>query len=110
MITDIERKWLQDILDGKIKPKQNPRKTSAYYSRINKRIDHMIKNGLWLAEHRPDLIQDLKNELADENLPMKRRARALLKMVTLFENEPTVLSLIAEIYSEQGHSIEVSKK
>lgn len=108
MITDIEKKWLQDELAGKVKKKDNPRKYSAYLRRINTRIDHMIENLLWLAENRPDILQDLRNELADEEKILKRRARALLRATSLFENEPTVLSIIAEIYSE--HNIEISKK
>lgn len=108
MITDIEKKWLQDELAGKVKKKDNPRKHSAYLRRINVRIDRMVENLLWLAENRPDILQDLRNELADEEKILKRRARALLKAVSLFENEPTVLSIIAEIYSD--HNIEITKK
>jgi len=108
MITDIMRKWLEMELQGKVKKKDNPRKHSAYMRRIRKMIDHSKKNLLWLAEHRPDILLDMDYELADESLPFHRRARALVKALTLFENEPTVLSLIAEIYSQ--HSIEVHKK
>ena len=108
MITDIQLQYVKDVLAGKIKKKDNPRKYSAYERRINEHIDHMIKNLVELSEIRPDLLQDLRNELADEEKPLKRRARALLKAVSLFENEPTVLSLIAEIYSE--HGIELTKK
>lgn len=108
MITDIQRKWLQDILDGKITKKQNPRKWSSYLRRINDHIDHMVENGIWLAEKFPDIIRDLKNEMTDENLPMKRRAKALLKMVSLFENEPTVIELISLLYI--NHNIELSRK
>jgi hypothetical protein len=68
----------------------------------------MVNNLLELAKIRPDILQDLRNELADEEKPLKRRARTLLKAVSLFESEPTVLSLIAEIYSE--HNIEITKK
>lgn len=108
MITDIQLQYLKDVLAGKIKKKDNPKKYSAYERRINERIDKMIENLLELSTIRPDILQDLKNELADEDKPLKRRARALLKAVSLFENEPTVLSLIAEIYSE--HNIEITKK
>ena len=108
MITDIMKNWLKMELEGKVKKKDNPRKHSAYMRRIRTRIDHMKENLVWLAEHRPDILLDLDFELADESLPMHRRARALIKAITLFENEPTVLSLIAEIYSQ--HSIEVHKK
>lgn len=108
MITNIQRTFLQDILDGKLKKKNCPKKYSAQMKRIQNRINEGVENLLWLAQTRPDLLQDLNNELLDENLPMKRRARALLKAVSLFENEPTVFSLIAEIYS--NHVIELRKK
>ena len=108
LITDIQLQYLRDVLAGKIKKKDNPRKYSAYERRIHERIDQMVDNLLELAKIRPDILQDLRNELSDEDKPLKRRARTLLKAVSLFENEPTVLSLIAEIYSE--HNIEITKK
>ena len=108
MITDIQKKFLRQELEGKVKKKKIPRKYSAYKIRIRERIDHMLKNLLWLAKNRPDLLQDVDYELADEEIPRYRRARALLTAATLFENEPTILSLIAEIYSQL--QLEVSRK
>ena len=108
MITNLQRKWLKKLKEGKVRKKDNPQKYSAYKRRIRKRVDDMVKNLLWLAENFPDILQDLEWELGSEDIPMKRRARALIKAVTLFENEPTVLSLIAQIYSE--HQIEITKK
>ena len=108
MITNIQKKWLQLELEGKVKRKKNPRKYSAYRRRIRERIIRMRDNLLWLAENRPDILKDIEYELGDENTPRYGNARALLKAVTLFENEPTVLSLIAEIYS--SHQFEVTKK
>jgi hypothetical protein len=108
MITDIQLKFLQDLLDGKIKKKDCPKKYSGYMKRIREQIDHALENLLWLAENRPDILQDLDKELLNEDLPMKRRARALIKAVSLFENEPNVFAIIAEVYSK--HSIELQKK
>ena len=108
LITDIMLQFMKDVEAGKIKKKDIPRKYSAYMRRIHERIDHMTKNLLWLAEHRPDIMSDLANELADEDLPMKRRAKALIKAVTLFENEPTVLEIISEIYTK--HQIEIKHR
>jgi len=108
MITDIQRKWLKDLKERRIKKKDNPRKYSAYMRRVQERIDHMIENLLWLAKNYPDILSDLQNELADEELPMKRRAKALIKAITLFENEPTVIEIISEIYTK--HQIEISHK
>jgi len=108
MITDIQKKYLADELAGKIKKKDNPRKHSAYLRRMNEHIDHMLENLLWLAQNRPDILQDLSNELADEEKILHRRAKILLKAITLFENQPTVLELIAELYPEE--SVELVKK
>jgi len=108
MITDIQKKWLQAELDGKVKKKQNPRKYSAYRRRIREHIEHMADNLLWLAEHRPDILKDIEYELSDETITRYRIARALLRAVSLFENEPTVLTLIAEIY--MNHQFDVTKK
>lgn len=108
MITDKQREWLQAEIDGKVRKKQAPRKYSAYRRRIRDRIIHMRKNLLWLAKNRPDILQDIQYELSDENIQRYGNARALLKAVTLFENEPTVLFLIGEIYS--SHQIELSRK
>lgn len=109
MITDKQKMWLKLELDGKVKRRKNPRKYSAYRQRIRKRIIHMRENLLWLAEYRPDILKDVEFELSDENIPRYGNARALLKAVTLFENEPTVLSLIAEIYSPH-HQLEITNK
>lgn len=72
------------------------------------RIDHQIENLLWVAEYCPEVLSDREYENGDENIPKFRRARALLKAVSLFENEPTVLSLLAEIYNK--HQFEIQRK
>jgi len=108
MITDIQKRHLQLELEGKITKKKDPRKYSAYRRRIRDHIIHMRENLLWLAKYRPDILKDIEYELSDETIPRHGNARALLKAVTLFENEPTVLSLIAEIYS--SFQLEVSRK
>lgn len=109
MITDLQKKWLMKELEGKIKKGDDPRKYSAYKRRIRARIDNLCENLLWLAEYRPDLLSDRNYEDSDPNISLHRRAKALLKAVTLFENEPTVLSLIAEIYASFAQ-IEVTRK
>ena len=108
MITDITLEFMKKILSGEIKIKDNPRKYSTYKARIRTRIDHMMRNLLWVAENMPELLSDLNFELADETVPMKRRAKSLIKAVTLFENEPTVIGIISEIYAK--HNIELSHK
>lgn len=105
MITDIQKLFLEH--EEEIR-KKNPRKASQYRKRIRERIDHMNSNLKWLARNRPDILQDVDYELVNINIPRYRRARALLEAASLFENEPTILSLIAEIYSD--HQLEIRKK
>lgn len=108
LITNKQLEFLKKLRSGEIKKRDNPRKYSMYMGRIQKTINAKIENLLWLAEHCPDILSDLQNELADERLPMKRRAKALIKAVTLFENEPTVIEIISEIYT--NHQIQLSHK
>lgn len=108
MITDRQMRWFELLAKGKIKKSQFPNKNSKYEIAARKHIEKMIENGKKLSRIKPEILQDLKSEYEDENLPRHRRAKALLEIVTNIENEPTVLSLIAEIYSE--HSLEIRKK
>lgn len=108
VITDIQRKFLQMELEGKIKKRRNPRKYSSYKRRIRERVDHMLENLLWVAEHCPEILSDREYENGDERIPKFRRAKAFLKAISLFENEPTVLLLLAEIYSQ--HQFEIQRK
>ena len=108
MITDIQRKFLQLIFEGKIKKRRNPRKYSSYTRRIRERIDHALDNLIWTAEHAPEILSDREFEKGDDRLKKYRRARALLKAISLFENEPTVLLLVAEVYSHR--QIEIQRK
>ena len=108
MITDKQKEFLQLVLEGKIKKGRDPKKYSATFIRIRKHIDHMKENLLWLAINFPDILRDIDYELNDMTIKRYRRARSLLKAISLFEREDTVLSLIAEIYS--AHQLEISKK
>lgn len=108
VITNRQREWLRKLKEGSIRKKDNPQKYAAYERRIRARIDNLLDNLLWLAENFPNMLQDIEVELADETIPLKRRAKGLLKAITLFENEPTVLSLVAEIYTD--HQIEITRK
>ena len=107
MITDFQKRFIQLELDGKIKRNKEPRKFSAYERRMQERIDHMIRNGKWLANKRPDILQNIKAWKRGE-AQRYQRARDLLQIVALFEREDIVLSLIAEIYSD--HQLELTKK
>ena len=108
MITDIQKMWLEKELDGKLKRKDDPRKYSAYRRRIRAHIEKMRENLIWLAENRPDILEDIEFELSDDTIERHRNAKTLLKAVTLFESEPTVWELLQTIYS--SYQIELQKK
>jgi len=106
MITDKMMKYFQKILDGKAK--KDPQKYSGYKIRARKRIDHLLENAQWFAENFPDQMRDLEYELNNPNVPMKRRAKALLRLVATFESESTVIKLINELFP--AHTIELVRK
>jgi len=58
MITNIQRKWLDRILSGEETKEENPRKFSAYWKRIEERIDEMLENLKWLADNFPEVLTE----------------------------------------------------
>ena len=108
MITNIQKKFIQLELEGKIQKGRNPRRYSSYKRRTRARIDREIENLLWTAEYAPEILSDREFEKGDDTIKEHRRARALLKAVSLFENEPTIFVLIAEIFSK--HQVELQRK
>lgn len=69
MITDIQRRWLKRILSGEETKHENPRKFSAYWKRIQERIDEMFRNMKWLADNYPEVLTE--GELKRNNQRMK---------------------------------------
>lgn len=108
MITNKMVEYLKELLTGKAKRKHDPRKYSAYHIRIRKMIDTGLIRLQWLADEYPDLLRDFKYELNDEKIPLKRRAKALLKIVATFETEATMIKLMNEMFPD--HSIEIIRK
>lgn len=113
MITAIQLQYLKDILDGKIKISDNPRKHSMYIKRIRKTIDDRLARYLWLAEYFPEILRDREWELNNE-VPDKRRAKALLKGIAMFQQEAlfgeeaTIIQILQEMYPR--FQIELVKK
>ena len=108
LITDKQKNFLQLKNEGKIKKKRNPRRWSSYKRRTRATVEHNIKNLLWLAENAPDVLSDREYERGNNEVREHRRARALLKAVSLIENAPTVFWLIAELYEK--YQFELQKK
>lgn len=69
MITNIQRKWLERILSGEETKYDNPRKFSAYWKRIQERIDEMFANMKWAADNYPEVLTE--GELKREHERMK---------------------------------------
>jgi len=108
MITDIMMEWFKGLLSGKTKKKHDPRKYSAYKIRTRKMIDKNLVKLQWLADNYPDILRDFEYELNDDGVPMKRRAKALLKAVSTFESEATMIKLMNEMFPD--HSIEIVRR
>lgn len=108
MITNKMKEYLKELLTGKTKKKHDPRKYSAYLIRTRKMIDDTLVKGQWLADNYPDILRDFDYELADPAIPLKRRAKALLKIIATFETEATMIKLMNEMFPD--HSIEIIRR
>ena len=83
MITDIQKKYLNKILEGEIVPREISQKHSVYMSRIRERVDHMIENSIWLAINMPEVFRDEEWEIEHLGAIKKRRLKALFQIVKL---------------------------
>lgn len=82
MITNIERKFLEQILSGEINKEDNPRRYSAMMGRIQKHIDRNLVNLIWMLENCPDIFKDEEAEINNPRLERYRRFRVLAYVVT----------------------------
>lgn len=103
MITNKQREYLEKILSGEIKVRDDPRKHRTYIGRMRKTIDKNKDNLVWLSEKFPEIMRDRDWEL-NNDVEEKRRAKALLRAVALFQSETlfgkesTLIKLIQEMY------------
>lgn len=113
MISEKQKQFLIDVLTGKIKKRDNPRKWSTYFRRIRKTIDERVERYLWLSENFPEILRDREWEL-NNDVPDKRRAKALLKGIALFQQEglfieeAAIINVLQELYPR--FQIELVKK
>ena len=80
MLTDIQRKYLQDVLDGKQGRDDDPHKYYVYMKRVQGRMDRAMENAVWLAKNMPEVFKDEDREYG-AGLPKQRRLKALLIMI-----------------------------
>lgn len=88
MITNLERKFLEQLLKGEIKKEDNPKRYSAMMIRIQKEIDKNILNLIWLVDNLPSVFTDEEAEIDNPQLERYRRFRALAYIVTKID--PTI--------------------
>lgn len=112
IITDIQKEWIQDILDGKINKEDNPRKYSAYMKRIQNRTDHMFEHLLWMAKNCPDILRNEEREFDDPSLERHSRLKSLLRVcseINPFTEDPSILRILSQLLPSQ-YGIEIFKK
>lgn len=99
MITDSQKKWLEELMEGKITKKDNSHKYSVYMNRIRANIDHEFENLLWLAKNYPDILEDQEWELEKYGKITNRRLKMLLQAIKFIypEVDPQLIRLQREV-------------
>ena len=106
MITDLERKFLEQLLKGEIRKEDNPKRYSAMMLRIQKEIDKNIINLIWMIENSPRIFTDEEAEIDNPQLERYRRFRALAYIITKIDPSvelekfslPDILKKLSQIY------------
>jgi hypothetical protein len=98
MITDSQKAWLQEIIDGKTSKKIDPHKYSVYMSRIREHIDHEMENLLWTANNYPEVLLDIEWEIEELGSIKNRRMKILLQAIKAMypEVDPQLVRLQRE--------------
>lgn len=116
MITDLERKFLEQLLKGEIRKEDNPKRYSAMMIRIQKEIDKNILNLIWLIDNFPRIFTDEEAEIDNPQLERYRRFRALAYIITKIDPSvefeklslPDILKKLSQMYPK--HYFEIMKK
>lgn len=112
IVTDIQKKWLTDIKNGKINKADNPRKYSAYMRRVQTRVDHLLVNFEWVADNCPDILKYEEREYDDPNVERHARLKRLLRIcvkISPFTEDPSILKILGKMLPSQ-FGIELFKK
>jgi len=111
MITDIQLKWLEQILKGEITKSDNPRKYSAYMRRIQNRVDAMMVNLEWIVKFCPEIFKYEEREFDDPSMERHSRLKRLLRVciaISPFTEDPTLFKILSQISPTYG--VEFYKK
>ena len=82
LITNMELKFLQKLLNGEITKEDNPKKFSATWIRIQKQIDKNMANLVWLVDNFPEILKDSDEEINNVSLERYRRFKAFAYVLT----------------------------
>lgn len=99
MITESQKDWLKELVDGKITKKDNPHKHSVYMNRIRERMDREMENLLWLANNCPDILTDAEWEIEELGSIKNRRLKLFLQVIKAMypEVDPQLIRLQREV-------------
>lgn len=105
IITSIQRRWLEALLSGEETKHSNPRKFSAYWKRIQERIDEMFENLKWLAENYPEVLTE--GEFKTDHERMKTLLYVADK-INPMEKTPLLFKILQQTLTK--HDIVLTKK
>lgn len=116
MITNIQLRFLKQLIKGEVTKSDNPKLYNMTMQRIQEQLDDGFAKLLWIAENRVDLLKDDKTEIEDDAMERYRRFRALAyvlgKMNPMTEIEDIrlsdVLKKLSQLYPK--YYFEVIKK
>lgn len=99
MITDIQKKWLNRLVNGELTKQDDPHKHSVYMNRIRERVDHGFDNLRWMAENTPDLLRDEEHEIQKFGVINHRRLKDLMLVIKILypRHDPALIKLKNEI-------------
>jgi hypothetical protein len=98
------KKWLVDLLEGRIKKDDDPHKYIVYMGRIREYIDRDLDNLVWLATYYPDIITDEDYEIRTEGIVKRRRMRKLMQVLELIA-PPDVQAVLQRKKEERDQEI-----
>ena len=110
MITDSQKQWLKELVEGKTTKKVDPHKYSVYMNRIRERIDGEMENLLWIANNCPEILTDAEWEIEELGSIKNRRLKMFLQVVKAMypEVDPQLIRLQREAglppYLNEGHN------
>ena len=99
MPTDKQLKWLEGVLQGKIKKQDNVHKFSVYKKRIREDIDAELERLKWIAVNYPEILTDEEWEIQNHGTLKHRRLIKFMEIVKAImpETDPVLVKLRKDI-------------